>query len=251
LKKLESTPVKEDTLKSWRGELDLKGVVGRKARGRRLGRSLLWLLAAAGILSIGTWLFFRVIRPPVKELARRQPQPFRIAAKPRTASPAVKAAPQTAVPQPAPKKEPPPAVRSRLRPQTGQEKSRSQSGPLKPARPVASAPAVAQPAVAQPAVAAAIPPAGARPQPPPALPAPAPLPAAGPEPAATVIESGESGFVVQAIAWSEQPQQRLAVINGQVVHEKDSVAGAVISEIGLDDVYLKKDGKMWRLQFRR
>jgi len=54
---------------------------------------------------------------------------------------------------------------------------------------------------------------------------------------ATIVKSkGESGFEVQAIAWSYTPEKRMAVINSQVVHEGDSVDGAYISKINLDDV---------------
>ena len=65
------------------------------------------------------------------------------------------------------------------------------------------------------------------------------------------IEAGlESGFEVQAIAWSIISAERLAVINDQIVQEGDAVDGALVSQIGLEDVFLKSGGKILKLNVK-
>jgi hypothetical protein len=65
----------------------------------------------------------------------------------------------------------------------------------------------------------------------------------------TVVENTEtSDFEVQAIAWSRTPEKRIAVINSKVVREGDSVAGAYVTKIGLDDVSIKIGDKTFLLK---
>lgn len=57
---------------------------------------------------------------------------------------------------------------------------------------------------------------------------------------------------VHAIAWSQQPAERMAVINSRVVHEGDSVEDFVIVVIRPDDVVVREKEKgVWRVEFGR
>ena len=58
------------------------------------------------------------------------------------------------------------------------------------------------------------------------------------------------GFKIQAISWSEAPEQSLAVINSQVLREGDGIEGYQITRINPDDIVLQRDGKAFRLEFR-
>jgi len=65
------------------------------------------------------------------------------------------------------------------------------------------------------------------------------------------IKAGiKSGFEVQAIAWSNIPAERIAVINGRIIHEGDTVDGATVAQIGMDAVFLKMGGKLLRINFK-
>ena len=55
---------------------------------------------------------------------------------------------------------------------------------------------------------------------------------------------------IQAISWSENPAQSLAVINNQVLREGDGIEGYHISHINLDDIVLRRGDKAYRLEFR-
>jgi len=61
------------------------------------------------------------------------------------------------------------------------------------------------------------------------------------------LESG--GFKIQAISWGETPQERLVVINNQVLREGGSIEGYQISHINPDDIVLRRSGKAYRLDF--
>ncbi len=66
-----------------------------------------------------------------------------------------------------------------------------------------------------------------------------------------LIKAGiKSGFEVQAIAWSDIPAERIAVINGRVIHEGDAIDGAIVTQIGVDDIFLKMGGNLLRLNFK-
>ncbi len=54
---------------------------------------------------------------------------------------------------------------------------------------------------------------------------------------------------VQAIAWSDVAQDRMAVINDRVVHEGETVDGFSIVAIGQDDVVVKEKGQLWQVRF--
>ena len=64
-----------------------------------------------------------------------------------------------------------------------------------------------------------------------------------------VKQAGESKLELQAIAWSSDPKSRLAVINGRVVREGDSIDSVHIMHIGKDEVIFKKGGEEWKQLF--
>ncbi len=66
------------------------------------------------------------------------------------------------------------------------------------------------------------------------------------EPLAPVSE-----LKLQAIAWSEDPGRRIAVIDGRIIHEGDSLGGRTVDSIGKDKVVLRAEEKSWTLAFRR
>jgi hypothetical protein len=54
---------------------------------------------------------------------------------------------------------------------------------------------------------------------------------------------------LQAIAWSKQPAQRIAVINGHVVREGESVEGFSVNQIRKEDVIVNDGAESWQLEF--
>jgi general secretion pathway protein B len=57
---------------------------------------------------------------------------------------------------------------------------------------------------------------------------------------------------IHAIAWSSNPEDRMAVINSRVIHEGDSVDDFAVVVIRPDDVVVREKGKgVWRVQFGR
>ncbi|MEN8246551.1 MAG: general secretion pathway protein GspB [Thermodesulfobacteriota bacterium] len=58
------------------------------------------------------------------------------------------------------------------------------------------------------------------------------------------------GLKIQAISWSDVPEQSLAVINNQVMREGGAIEGYQISRINPDDIILQRGGKSYRLDFR-
>ena len=51
------------------------------------------------------------------------------------------------------------------------------------------------------------------------------------------------------MAWSDDAARRMAVINGRIVHEGESVDGYQVLEIREEDVIVDAAGKSWRLEF--
>ncbi|HUV78382.1 MAG TPA: general secretion pathway protein GspB [Desulfobacterales bacterium] len=64
-----------------------------------------------------------------------------------------------------------------------------------------------------------------------------------------VKQAGESKLELQAIAWSSDPKSRLAVINGRVVREGESIDRVNIMHIGKDEVIFKKGMEEWKQLF--
>jgi hypothetical protein len=59
----------------------------------------------------------------------------------------------------------------------------------------------------------------------------------------------QSSLKLQAIAWSDDVQRRLAVINGRILREGGSVDGFVIKQIRRDDVVVSDGKESWKLEF--
>jgi hypothetical protein len=51
------------------------------------------------------------------------------------------------------------------------------------------------------------------------------------------------------LAWSDDAARRMAVINGRIVHEGESVDGYQVVKIRAEDVIVKEGGKSWSLEF--
>lgn len=56
---------------------------------------------------------------------------------------------------------------------------------------------------------------------------------------------------IQAISWSKRPQDRIAVVNSQIVREGETMDGYRVKRINSDDIVLSKEGLDWMLQFVR
>lgn len=54
---------------------------------------------------------------------------------------------------------------------------------------------------------------------------------------------------LQAIAWSNEAAQRIAVINGHVVREGESVEGFAVDQIRQEDVIVNDGTESWQLEF--
>ena len=65
-----------------------------------------------------------------------------------------------------------------------------------------------------------------------------------------VKPAGESKLQLQAIAWSSDPESRLAVINGRVLREGGFVEKVLITYIGQNEVVFKKGKEEWKQVFR-
>jgi len=59
----------------------------------------------------------------------------------------------------------------------------------------------------------------------------------------------DSKLKLQALAWSTDVARRMAVINGRIVHEGESVDGYQVIQIREEDVVVNDGGKSWRLAF--
>lgn len=58
-----------------------------------------------------------------------------------------------------------------------------------------------------------------------------------------------SKLKLQAIAWSNDAAQRIAVINDRVVREGESVEGFSINQIRQEDVIVNDGTQSWQLEF--
>ena len=61
--------------------------------------------------------------------------------------------------------------------------------------------------------------------------------------------AGSSGLKLQAIAWSSDSKERIAVVNGRILREGSSIEGALIIKIDKNDVSFQKGGEQWRQKF--
>lgn len=68
-------------------------------------------------------------------------------------------------------------------------------------------------------------------------------------PRVTYDRIDDSKLKLQALAWSDDAARRMAVINGSIVHEGESVDGYQVVSIREEDVIVNEGGKSWRLEF--
>ena len=76
-------------------------------------------------------------------------------------------------------------------------------------------------------------------------------PADNPEPksvAAPVLK--DSPYRIQAIAWAEDPLRRIVVIDGNILHEGETVNDCFIQNIHPDAIEIRRGGKLWTIEFR-
>jgi len=64
-----------------------------------------------------------------------------------------------------------------------------------------------------------------------------------------VKRSNQTQIEVQAIAWANDPKNRLAVINGLILRERESIDNVIVMHIGKDEVIFKKGGEEWKQMF--
>jgi len=64
-----------------------------------------------------------------------------------------------------------------------------------------------------------------------------------------IRSANESMLEIQAIAWSSNPEKRMAVINSQIVHEGGVVEKATVKHIGKNEVVIMKGSEKWRQLF--
>lgn len=66
---------------------------------------------------------------------------------------------------------------------------------------------------------------------------------------APVKQSGDTHIEIQAIAWSKDPKNRLAVINGLILRQGESIDNVMIVDIGKDAVVFEKNRVEWKQLF--
>jgi len=64
-----------------------------------------------------------------------------------------------------------------------------------------------------------------------------------------VKRSNQTKIEVQAIAWANDPKSRLAVINGFILREGESIDNVIVMHIGKDAVVFKKGEEGWKQMF--
>lgn len=64
-----------------------------------------------------------------------------------------------------------------------------------------------------------------------------------------VRQSSDTHIEIQAIAWSKDPKNRLAVINGLILRQGESIDNAMIVDIGKDAVVFEKNQIEWKQMF--
>ena len=70
-----------------------------------------------------------------------------------------------------------------------------------------------------------------------------------PSPAKTYAKLNDSKIKLQALAWSSDAARRIAVINGRIVREGESMDGYQISQIRQEDVVVSDGRQSWSLEF--
>ncbi len=60
----------------------------------------------------------------------------------------------------------------------------------------------------------------------------------------------DSSLRIQAIAWAEDPLRRIVVIDGNILHEGETVNDCFIQNIHPDAIEIRRGGKLWTIEFR-
>ena len=58
-----------------------------------------------------------------------------------------------------------------------------------------------------------------------------------------------AGLILQALVWSEQPEDRFVVVNDSILREGGIINGSVVSRIEPDYVTVRTGGITWRLKY--
>ncbi len=58
-------------------------------------------------------------------------------------------------------------------------------------------------------------------------------------------------MMLQALVWANEPEKRMGMIDGQMIHEGDDANGYTVVEIRPEDIILKQGGQYFRLEFQR
>ncbi|MFC1814635.1 hypothetical protein ACFL0M_01580 [Thermodesulfobacteriota bacterium] len=220
LKKLENDPTKKRSFEPWHREGDLKKTFARRGRGFRLRYKVFYVLLAAPFLMFGGWLLLKYRIVLTKEFSPDKPITQSVEAMVKSVPVEIKKLPFKAKLKPVLKRPKTPSVSTR-KTRTTTRKPLIAGGTELPISISDEKPNL-QPAEILRNMRAKEP---------------------------SLIESpGETGFEVQAIAWSKTPEKRIAVINGRIVHEGEYIDGVSVTQIGLDEVSLKKGSKMWKLK---
>jgi hypothetical protein len=77
----------------------------------------------------------------------------------------------------------------------------------------------------------------------------APIKKSTPRVARSYQRLDDSKLKLQAIAWSKDAVQRIAVINGHIVREGESVDGFLVNQIRQEDVVVNDGSASWQLEF--
>jgi Type II secretion system protein B len=77
----------------------------------------------------------------------------------------------------------------------------------------------------------------------------APEPPSTKSPYANAEPLASDTLQVQAISWSDRPTKRVAVIDGRLLREGQSVSGYRVIQIRPENVIVEKAGKFWKLAF--
>ena len=68
-------------------------------------------------------------------------------------------------------------------------------------------------------------------------------------PAPALNRLRDPAIKLQAIAWSSDPDRRMAMINEQILHEGQTIEGYTIAAIGEESVTMRKGNEAWELRY--
>ena len=247
LKRLETEPSNSDELPSMSSQTRSQWFAGRTRRRIRI----LWLLIIVLLLSVsaGGFIWYRIpnvgnlfdssTHPVVKnstiannKIVRKIPT-----TKPKPPDKAVQTAKET--------KKTPPRLRKRRSVATTPKRSYSPTPvPVTAETPIEAT----QPSASLPVIQTRRKSAARRPSPESRTPKEKPSPPSIAKPSPPNLS--DSSYTLQAIAWSKNPDERLAVINGLVLREGDGIEGITVTQIGTNEVIVTKESKLWKLVFQ-